>query len=176
MLKRRITKLFPVIYLYDPALDALPDDTIAEYHKSGRDIEVLGDLSKLPELPTIFECRPLMVKYEHLADQLQERESSAAWQLFKTHVANVRNLPDDQDGALLRWTDAPNAVIEEDCRGKIPRDVKNDIAGVIVQAANEVSQGFTLPVGFWAARAHLRARRVLDVSITEPTDVMPNLD
>lgn len=158
MIKQRPTENFDVVYLYDPALDMVQDSIVEQYHKSGRDISVLGDLSSLADQPSVFTCRPLDVKHEHLIDLMQVQASSAGWQIFKHHVIAAQNLTDDNGRPILKFTDGINPEIKDECRELIPKAVVNDIVSVIILRATEIGLGFTLPAQYWAMRAQSKVR------------------
>jgi hypothetical protein len=65
MIRERLTAPRKAVSLFDHALLDIEDGKLREYART-RDLEVLGDLSKLPEQPTIFVLEPMLPKFQHL--------------------------------------------------------------------------------------------------------------
>jgi hypothetical protein len=159
-LTKRCTEEFDLIYVHDPALAVLPDEMVSQWIVRGRNIEDLV-LTRCEEQPTIFKCRPLQTKWEHLVDQVASGLSGACWQIFKRHVVSVKNYSENGK-PVVEWTDEDHKAVDDKCRENIPRDVVADIATTIVNKANEATQGFTLPDTFWGQRARFRMLRAKD--------------
>jgi hypothetical protein len=150
MIKRRITEQRRVVSHFDEALAHVPMDQLKAYSKS-LDIEDLGDLRGLKERPTVFTVRPLTVKYEHLAFDIQT--GIDFWGIFSTHVTAVTDLPFE-----LTFIDD---VINEKHRSEFPPRIVQDIASIVVTLSNNNGESipFTPPGGFWRFVGEAKSRR-----------------
>lgn len=171
MLTARLNTPFRAVYSLDPSLiDVLSNDEIIKYRRTRRFGDIEEKISKAEEPTTVFHCTPLLVKFEHFADQaaVNGLESDAAWRIFRTHVTKVENFGDkvlfDDDG-----------LMKNDEREKFPRDVIDEIAFAIVESANLETRGFTLPRTFseMLIRARLARLRATDAS-TSSADKSPS--
>ena len=153
MLTKRLTETRPVVSLSDPALLEADVDLVGRYGIS-RDFELIKDIAKTA---TVFHVKPLSPKYEHLCDQVLSGAAAASWNLFKTHVRKV----DRFDG--LEWNETGDKLLDKS-HDLLTLNVITEIATVIVQLANEVSQGFTLPASWLDVRTRYHRLRVLDAT------------
>lgn len=158
---RRLTDEFELVYLHDEVLSDLPNDMVGKWHANGRNIEDL-DLARCADQPTIFKCRPLATKYEHLREQVVSGAALSCWQIFKHHVKSAKNCTDENGKPLLEWEGDHDPTVKDKCREDIPADVVADIAMVICGKSEEASAVFTLPGSFWEIRARSRLLRVTD--------------
>jgi len=140
VMPRRLTSSRDLISIHDPALGNVSTDIMQQYGMT-LNIDVLGDLSKLPEPPTIFTCLPLRASLARL-DRGARNTNDDWWILFATHVTAVAPLQGDLvfDGA------GAERHISDDCRDLFPDKWIRDIAVMITKLANGEAP-FAPPVG-----------------------------
>jgi hypothetical protein len=124
----------------DDAIRDLPNEVIEKYGMS-LDIEDLGDLSKLPEPPTIFECAPLSASKARM-DKGPRNTNDDWWVLFAFHVTGVENM----DGELTFEGNGPTKHLSDKCRDLFPDSFIRDIGRMISRLGNGDAP-FALPGG-----------------------------
>jgi hypothetical protein len=150
MIKKRVTSTRRVVSHFDPALANIDSERLKKYGET-LDIKDLGDLSALPERPTVFEIAPLKSKYEYLAYS----QTVDYWSIFSTHVVSI-------EGIEMERT--PDGDISPKERDTLPTDVVQNICSMIVSLATSTgAEGFfSLPGGFWAFISRTRARNAAE--------------
>lgn len=138
----------------DPALDAVDGESLRRYLGS-RDIDDLGDLSKLSEQPSLFHCLPLSVLFENSrVSFLDEGNADAAWLIFAFHVDNFKNFPDAPRQVAGRGND--NKHLPDEAREMFDPETIIEIARVICEMPG---RGDTNPFSPLAGWEHARIRR-----------------
>lgn len=159
MLTQRLTAKFKVVSIYDEATLDISDSIIAEYQQS-RDFSIIEEhLSKSSEKATIFHCLPLQADKEYLADSLLSAPADTAWTIFKHHVKGADNFL-QKNGEPIIEIDDETEIIKAECRKRIPKDIIQEIAGVILHKANESTKPFMTPDTWLRTRIRSRTRRV----------------
>ena len=160
MLNQRLTSRIKVVSIYDDALLEVDDKKMTQYTQT-RDIDVIKDeMEKLTSKVTVFHCLPLQADREYLIDGVLESESHASWAIFKHHVKRIENFNKDDGTPILKLD--TDETVHNDCRELIPRDIVQEIAGVIIRKGNESTKPFMMPDTWLRTRIlsrHLRAQR-----------------
>jgi hypothetical protein len=168
MLTQRLTKKIKVVSIYDEALLGIDDKTMTLYAQT-RDFSLIEkELPKLEDKVTVFHCLPLRADKEYLMDGVLESESHASWQIFKHHVQKAENFNTDDGTPIIMLND--DSVIDKKCRENIPRDIVQEIAGVIIRKGNESTKPFMMPDTWLRTRIlsrHLLVNRAQKKSATE---------
>ncbi len=127
MIGKRISDNFKIVMVRDPALLGWEGDDAAERHaKYSTSYDLKHIDSHVLSNCTVFECKPLLKKWEHLSESAGDLASAHV--LFKHHVKTVTNFPEfrlDDEGRTV-----PESVID-----MIPIDAIKEIAMVIVRKA-----------------------------------------
>ena len=158
MLSQRLTSVFKVISIYDDASLEIDDRTMALYVQKRDYALIEKEVEKLTVKPTIFHCRPLTTEKEYLADSMTSEGSSAHWQIFRHHVSKAEHFNGEDGLPVIQ----PNSdmVLDSKVREKIPRDIVQEIAHVIISKANESTKPFLMPDTWLGTRVRSRALRV----------------
>lgn len=125
MIKRRITALTKLVSQFDDSYILNFDETQKEKYLETLDIESLGSLKELVDMPTIFKVKPLTPEYEYLINGGEVNP----WHIFSTHLESVEyfdvKLEFDKQG-----------VLDSKHHDDFPARVIQDIAHMIVSLAN----------------------------------------
>lgn len=168
MLSKRLTAPFRIVSISDESVIRALDDLEMHDYVRTRDFSAIEEKLKKAEYPpTIFHCKPLLVEYEHIADQasMTTLQSDAAWKVFRHHVERIENFED-------RISFDDNGTIKNEHRKDIDRDVVDEISYVICQKANSKTRGFTPPRTFSAdlIQARLALRRADDAKANSASE------
>lgn len=157
MLSLRLSSRFKVVSIYDEATLDIPDKLMVLYSQK-RDFDLIADeVEKLTPKPTIFHVIPLKTDKEYLVDAMITNGSEAAKSIFRHHVKGADNYA-HPDGSPVIQFDDDDLVDKESIKG-IPRDIVQEIAGVIVTKANESTKPFMMPDTWLRTRVQSRALR-----------------
>lgn len=164
MLTKRVTAPRWLVSIMDPALGAIDRERVALYVNS-RDIDDLGDLSKLPEQPTGFHCLPLSVKLEnHRLALVEERDANSAWIIFAFSVDRFRHFPDAPSPVTEKGSEITH--LPDESREMIDPETIIEIARAICEMPSRGDTNpFSPPDGWERARIRQTAYRAL-----RPTD------
>ena len=119
MLRARLTEPRKVVSLNDPAIEAVEFQKIKAYSTS-RNMEDLGDISKLPNPLTVFTLSPMLPKFQHLETQPDL--------LFRNHCSGCENGPVDKSD--FETKDGYTSLKKESLE-KIPRKTVLELGGVV---------------------------------------------
>ncbi len=124
MLRARLTEPRKVVSLNDPAIEAIEFQKIKAYSTS-RNLEDLGDLSKLPDPVTVFTIGPMLPKFQHLETQPDL--------LFRNHCSACENGPVDKSDFETKdgYTSLKKESIE-----KLPRKTVLELGNVVWELAS----------------------------------------
>jgi hypothetical protein len=149
MLGTRLTATRWVVSLFDDALSEIDYSLLVAYSTS-RNLDYLGDLSKLEHKPVMFEVAPITTRTERFMDDDH--------MTFAYCVRDMKHAPPEWNS---EWKETAGLRYMEDAaREKIPLNVIQEIAQVAREMANGDSAPFSPPDG-WAG---FRARATLVAS------------
>jgi len=170
MLTKRLNVPFEMCSMHDPAFDDMDDDKLKSYIVT-RDMDKL-DIDSLDVKPTIFVCKPLQQEYEHLPENAISSSQEISWQIFKTHVTEVKNFLDDNGKTVVKWKENSDGTrfVDSKCREDIPMGIVQEVALVISHKAIKGDYlPFMLPQSYTRDRIRLRMHRAMTVK-TEPAN------
>ena len=130
MIPRRVNENRRLVSYYDNSFILnFTEEQKSEYYKTLK-IESLGSMADLgaDELPTIFVCKPLSTKWEHLSYGAEPNY----WGIFQTHVKAIEN-----SEVKLEFEEG---IMTADMRELFPPVVVVNIAKMIVEIANSTAQ------------------------------------
>lgn len=161
MLGKRLSESRKAISLYDPAFFEIRAG-LRERYINTRDFSVLGDLSKLPSLPTVFVHEPVKPEHTHLLDS---DELPVLLVLFRMYITAVENCEFD-----VRYETVNDLRrMTEDSANQFGSDVIREQGLLVQEFARSSTTPFSPPVGYLdIERAALRARAFATVPIDDP--------
>ncbi|MHC4575096.1 MAG: hypothetical protein ACYS76_13355, partial [Planctomycetota bacterium] len=153
-MKKRITGDRTVVARVDESLRALDAETFSRYCET-LDMKLLGDLSQMPEPPTIWTIEALKAKHAHL-DMGDDNSAASWWNIFRLHVKAV----DDGSAPMDTEDFAGEKALTDAARDYIPEDFIRDIAQIIIQLAHGDGTyvPFDVQVGLRAITSNHRIR------------------
>ena len=152
----------------EPETMRLPKGELKKYAES-RDLHDLPSLATANPKPTVITFRPLGGDHEYLlSTPLGSITDDQLWEVFARYV-------DDIDGVKLSRDKDDDDRIKDEWRDRIKRSVRNEVAGVVVQAASrgagEGDLPFSPPAGWehtWNLEAERRANDALAKTTEKP--------
>jgi len=159
---KRLSDKFRIVVVSDPALLGWDEKNAGEAHAN---YAMTYDVSRIPDHIlkhcTVFTCKPLLKKWEHLVDSV--RELATARVLFKHHVQKATNFPG--------WElDGEKGTVEDKTLDEIPLDVMREVAAVIVRKAGMDTTPFTPPPTLSADRMRYRVLHVTPAKTESATE------
>ena len=141
MLRVKTSEAIDVVCMSDPALHEVQLDKMSLYELS-RNLEDLGDLSKLDEKPTVWRLKPIPQRLENFIDQ---PSSDDMWFIFSRCASTTSQL-DSADGPVQVPMEEVNGelVVSGDARDIIPREHVHELAAVAIQRCNGMN-GIDIP-------------------------------
>ena len=150
----RATGSLKVVSSLDPALADIPDTVMQKYLLT-RDLADLGDLSNLPDQPTMFTVLPLQAKKEYLVDAMTLQ---AKVEIVRTHVVGSTGID------LEYKDDAGTLCLTKEAIESLPMEVVDELAMVIIQAQSRGAGRlgfFTQPDTWRAVRRDIKRMSLL---------------
>jgi len=134
MLRVKPSASIDVVCMSDPALHEVKIERMRLY-ESSRDIADLGDLSKLAEQPTVWECDSLDARFENFLDG---PSSDDLWFVFRHNARPKGELLDENGRQVTIPMEEVNGkkVLSDDVRAMVGRDAVREIASVMIQRCN----------------------------------------
>jgi len=158
MLSQRLTAQFKVVSINDEATLDIKDKLMALYVQT-RDFSLIEkEIEQLTTKPTVFYCEPLKAEMEYMADSILTNGSGAAWSIFRNHIKGADNFTRADGEPILKFDE--DGLVSSDCRDSIPRDVYQELAGVVVHKANESTRPFMMPDTWLRSRIRSQTLRV----------------
>ena len=137
-IRQRLTSKVRLVSHFDDAFCKYVPEDLQEKYNQTLDIDVLGDLTRFKEQPSVVDCFPLLAKYEYLVNP----PYTDYWGIFKYHVKAITGLDFE-----LKFD---GEAIDETMRKKLPKDFVINIASLIETLASRSSEDcfFTPPAGY----------------------------
>lgn len=146
----RPTATFGSVSRFDPSFAEL-DMALQKNYLLTRDMEELGDLSKLPQPLGIFWLRPMLTRYQHLEGSFDL--------LFQFHVEKIDGFSDSDWEPIPKDPDGHKRLTDKALE-RIPREIVIEQGAVVWESASRDGKisPFSLPGTLQALGA--RAREV----------------
>jgi hypothetical protein len=130
MIKKRITALTKLVSQFDDSFILQFDEDQRAKYLETLDIETLGSMKEIIDMPTIFNVKPLKSEYEYLINGGE----IDPWHIFATHIESIDYFELD-DGEKLEFE--KSGILKDKHHNDLPARVIQDIAHMIVALANQ---------------------------------------
>jgi hypothetical protein len=134
---KRLSEPFQIISRLDTVIPYIDDATLKKYFTT-LNIDELGDLTLLPEVPVVFTVRPLESKYARI-DCGDDNTFDNHWRIFSLHVDAADNI----DFQLSFDTSHGTKALHEDMKDLFPVSWIKDISEIIIAKAS--ADGCVIP-------------------------------
>ncbi|MCP4540155.1 MAG: hypothetical protein GY832_23705 [Chloroflexi bacterium] len=175
MLRIKPSESIDVVCVTDPALREVQIERMRVYEQS-RNIEDLGDFSKLKEQPTVWELAPLGPRFENFLDT---STSDDKWFVFRHNAKPKGEMLDKAGNSIKIPTEEVNGkhILAESVREMVGRDNIHELAMVMIQRCNGRNGGdipfVPIAPGIWQLERtqsnHARARIEALASLNAPS-------
>jgi hypothetical protein len=152
MLGKRLSEPRRAISVYDPAFLEFGAKVRDEYLIT-RDIDLLGDLSAMPNPPTVVTLEPARPEHQHLLARDDMETLTALFRMYAVAIEHGAPLQVEEVNGVRRLTD--------DCVASFGWEVAAEWGGLVQQFARCDTTPFTPPGGYEATARTMLLQRAM---------------